>query len=227
MFNPFVEEQVHPITWTLENNGQVFSTFSLKQLLSNSAMFLPLRFLYLWQLLSVDYKGPTHLVSLCPQTEYNIVVVFEAFLVFKAPWMRAGSLRLQGAEKPWMHEEAALGVVWRSSHVIKMSVFFFNRRIPYVMKDFLHSESCLEKYYACWQGSLISMVYFDKLTYFLGDNLVFVLHFSVIGNFHKCISHHTLTKFSSFKQKCEHQCITVFSGRFFSFFHVKFARFQK
>jgi len=28
------------------------------------------------------------------------VVVFEAFLVFKAPWMRAGSLRLQGAEKP-------------------------------------------------------------------------------------------------------------------------------
>jgi len=32
MFIPFVEEQVHPITGpslTLENNGQVFSTFSL------------------------------------------------------------------------------------------------------------------------------------------------------------------------------------------------------
>jgi len=94
----------------------------------------------------------------------------------------------------------------------------FNRRTPYVMKDFLHNESCLEKYYACWQGSLISMVYFDKLTYFFGDNLVFVLHFNVIGNFDKCISHHTLTKFSSFKQKCEHQSITVFSGWFFQFF---------
>lgn len=54
-----------------------------------------------------------------------------------------------------------------------MLVFFFNRRTPYVMKDFLHNESCLEKYYACWQGSLISMVYFDKLTYFFGDNLSF------------------------------------------------------
>jgi hypothetical protein len=43
MFTPFVEGQVHPITEpssTLENNGLVFSTFSLKQLLSNSAMFL-------------------------------------------------------------------------------------------------------------------------------------------------------------------------------------------
>jgi hypothetical protein len=43
MFTPFVEEQVHPITGpslTLENNGQVFSTFSLKHLLSNSAKFL-------------------------------------------------------------------------------------------------------------------------------------------------------------------------------------------
>jgi hypothetical protein len=43
MFTPFVEEQAHPITGpslTLEINGQVFCTFSLKQLLSNSAMFL-------------------------------------------------------------------------------------------------------------------------------------------------------------------------------------------
>lgn len=86
------------------------------------------------------------------------------------------------------------------------------------MKDFLHNESCLEKYYACWQGSLISMVYFDKLTYFFGDNLVFVLHFNVIGNFDKCISHHTLTKFSSFQTKMwtpKHYCF--FWAIFFNF----------
>lgn len=142
------------------------------------------------------------------------MVVFEAFLVFEAPWKNHECMK-------------KLPLCCVKMIACNQNVSLKKKRTPYVMKDFLHNESCLEKYYACWQGSLISMVYFDKLTYFFGDNLVFILHFSVIGNFDKCISHHTLTKFSSFKQKCEHESITVFSGQFLSFFHVKFARFRK
>jgi hypothetical protein len=100
-----------------------------------------------------------------------------------------------------------------------MLVFFFNRRTPYVMKDFLHNESCLEKYYACWQDSLISNGIFWQAYLLFGDNLVFILHFNVIRQFWQMhFTSHVDKILILSNKKCEHQSITVFSGWYFFIF---------
>ncbi len=52
-------------------------------------------------------------------------------------------------------------------------------------------------------------------------NIVFILHFRVMGNFKKCISHDKLTKYWPFTKKCKHQnALTLFLGHFFVFVDI-------
>jgi len=55
---------------------------------------------------------------------------------------------------------------------------------------------------------LFIYLFIERLLCVCVNNLVFILHFNVMGNFNKCISHDdVLTKFGPFTQKCAHQSI--------------------